>query len=136
MVHFGIAIILVILWRIAFHNPSQPNDEDLLGAQFSWRLAIRAMAINTGISFIFLVYIVYRTGDITPLSIMRSEYIAIQTFTTIGYGNYEGLVPKDYHVVDYLMHNLVMLSTSIAWAVVVSSLTACVIAVGRFKSRK
>ncbi len=136
MVHLAILLFLLLLWRAAFQQSSSSESKDLLEAQFCWRFAIISMSVNTAISLVFAGYIVYRTGDYTALSFMRSEYIAIQTFTTIGYGNYEGHLPKDYHVVDYLMHNLVMLSTSVAWAVVVASLTGCIIAVGRFRSKK
>ena len=145
MVHVAILLFLFFLWRIALKSSSvseanSKSDEEgkraLLEARFCWDLAIITMCVNTIISLIFTVYLLYRTRDYTLLSIMRSEYVAIQTFTTIGYGNYTGHTPEKYHHIDYLMHNFVMLSTSVAWAIVISSLTGCVQSVARFKSKR
>lgn len=133
MIHLLTFGMLYLLNRAAKKFASTEPGAGLEEARFSWNLTLGAMTMNLGLSAAFAGYVLCRTNDFHAMKWMEAEYVAIQTFTTIGYGNYNIFNPRDYHFFDYLVHNLVMMATSVSWAVVCAAMTATIISVARSK---
>lgn len=124
MLHLVAAIVTGLAWRYAgkpeFRELAKTPRGRVLYTMLPWWIKLATFLI--GVSCLLSLYIICRQdGDGIILSICKAEYVAIQTFTTIGYGDAAEFKKTP---LDFLVFSGAMLLASFGWALIVGFILA------------